>query len=108
MQLWGVESMGLGFKGAKTREFGFGFEFEFFFFICFFPRKVYREDEKVQKEKKINDIEVLCIYLLVLFSLGHVVVLMAINLYFILSVSHVSIFHSSLNGNDHFNIISKG
>ena len=92
----------------RLESLGLGLSLNFFFFICFFPRKVYREDEKVQKEKKINDIVVLCIYLLVLFSLGHVVVLMAINLYFILSVSHVSIFHSSLNGNDHFNIISKG
>ena len=50
VQLWGVESMGLGFKGTETREFGF--EFWNFFFICLFPRKVYREDEKVQKEKK--------------------------------------------------------
>ena len=38
VQLWGVESMGLGLS------------FEFFF-ICLFPRKVYREDEKVQKGK---------------------------------------------------------
>ena len=59
------------------------------------------------KKEKINEIEVLYIYLLVLFSLGHVIVLVAINLYFILSISHVSIFHSSLNGRDHFNTKSK-
>ena len=93
----------------RLESLGLGLSLNFFFFICFFPRKVYREDEKVQKEKKNNDIEVLCIYyLLVLFSLGFMVVLVAINFYFILSVSHVNIFHSSLNGNDHFNIISKG
>ena len=55
------------------------------------------------KKEKINEIEVSYIYLLVLFSLGHVVVLVAINLYFILSVSYVSIFHPSFNGMNHFN-----
>ena len=59
----------------------------------------------MQKEK-INEIEVLFIYLL-LFSLGQVVVQVAINLYFILFVSHATIFHQSLNGKDHFNTISK-
>ena len=50
----------------------------------------------------------LYIYLLVLFSLGHMVVQVAINLYFIFSVIHISIFHPSLNGRDHFNTKSKG
>ena len=59
------------------------------------------------KKEKINEIEVSYIYLLVLFSLGHVVVLVAINLYFILSVSYVSIFHPSFNGMNHFEHIIK-
>ena len=59
----------------------------------------------MQKEK-INEIEVLFIYLL-LFSLGQVVVQVAINLYFILFVNHITNFHQSLNDKDHFNTISK-
>ena len=93
----------------RLESLGLGLSLNFFFFLYVsFQEKFIEKMRKCKKKKKINDIEVLCIYLLVLFSLGHVVVLMAINLYFILSVSHVSIFHSSLNGNDHFNIISKG
>ena len=94
VQLWGVESMGLGLS------------FDFFLYVCF--QEKYTKKMRKYKKEKINEIEVLYIYLLVLFSLGHVVVQVAINLYFILFVSHVSIFYLSLNGRDHFNIKSKG
>ena len=45
------------------------------------------------------------------FLLGHVLIQVAIyvliNLYFILAITHVSIFHPSLNGKDHINPYQK-
>lgn len=95
--------MGLEFEGSGEECLDLGMGFEIFLYVCF-QEKVYQEDKKVQREK-INEIQVLFIFLL--FSLGHGVVIVAIyvaiNFYFIFSIRHNSIFHPSLDGRDHFN-----